>query len=230
MRRVRRLAGLVAAVVLGACEAPAGPGATAQGNTPATPIETAASGFDYYVLALSWSPTYCAEPDNAARDPQQCKARRPFAFVTHGLWPQFERGYPQDCPTEQRDVPAAVTTDMMDIMPSAGLIRHQWRKHGACSGLDPRAFFKAVRAAAQRITIPDAYRAVAAPLRVTGTDVEAAFIAANPGLRADGVAVICRGGRLREVRVCLTPAGALRACGADVADACARTVTMPPVR
>jgi ribonuclease T2 len=56
--------------------------------------------FDYYVLVLSWSPSFCADsaernPEGAARNPQ-C-GPRPFSFVVHGLWPQYEKGYPQFC-------------------------------------------------------------------------------------------------------------------------------------
>ena len=28
---------------------------------------------------------------------EQCEAGRPYAFVVHGLWPQYERGYPEKC-------------------------------------------------------------------------------------------------------------------------------------
>lgn len=47
----------------------------------AVPLGT---GFDFYVLSLSWSPSYCeAEGTDASR--QQCAASRPYAFVVHGL-------------------------------------------------------------------------------------------------------------------------------------------------
>jgi ribonuclease T2 len=49
--------------------------------------------FDYYVLALSWSPTYCASRAGR-RDRQQCGTGRGYAFVVHGLWPQYEKGWP----------------------------------------------------------------------------------------------------------------------------------------
>ena len=47
----------------------------------------------------------------------------------------------------------------------------------------------------------------------------------------DGVIVTCRGGRIEELRICLTPELAPRACAADVlADACSSrgTQAMPP--
>src|SRR5262245_40576168 len=52
--------------------------------------------FDYYLLALSWSPTYCAGLDDGRYDPQcHGRERRPYAFVLHGLWPQFENRWPE---------------------------------------------------------------------------------------------------------------------------------------
>ena len=54
--------------------------------------------FDYYALALSWSPSYCAT--NGGRDPNQCGSGRRLGFVLHGLWPQYEKGYPQSCSRE----------------------------------------------------------------------------------------------------------------------------------
>ena len=100
----------------------------------------AGSGFDFYVLSLSWSPSYCeAEGDNANR--QQCDIGRPYAFVVHGLWPQFERGFPADCDTAEREVDNDTLRSLYDIMPSSGLIRHEWRKHGTCSGLSQHDYF-----------------------------------------------------------------------------------------
>lgn len=187
--------------------------------------------FDYYLLALSWSPTYCADQDNAARDSLQCGTDRRFAFIVHGLWPQNERGYPQDCPTTVQDLPAPLVESMLDIMPAPGLIRHEWRRHGSCTGLAPEAYFATTRQFRDRVVIPTAYRALEAPLQVTGTEVETAFVRANPGLTPDGITVTCGRNRLREVRVCFDKAGAFRACGAEVRDSCASDrVTMPPTR
>src|ERR1044071_584072 len=54
--------------------------------------------FDFYVLALSWSPSFCeaSRERNPNRNDPQCGAR-PYAFVVHGLWPQYERGFPSNC-------------------------------------------------------------------------------------------------------------------------------------
>ena len=81
--------------------------------------------FDYYSLVLSWSPTFCATAQRP--DEQQCNPRdgRRFAFVLHGLWPQYERGFPQDCPSASRPfVPQHTIDRMSGAMPSRGLIIH----------------------------------------------------------------------------------------------------------
>lgn len=188
--------------------------------------------FDYYLLSLSWSPTYCAEPDNAARDPRQCGRERRFSFVVHGLWPQYDRGgWPEHCPTGVRELPAPLTASMLDIMPSPRLVAHQWRKHGACSGLGPQGYFELTRRMRAAVRIPAAYTAPQQTLMVTGADVERAFLAANPGWTPAMVAVQCDDRRLREVRVCFARDGKPRACARDVRDRCGpQKVAMPPVR
>ncbi|WP_333877764.1 hypothetical protein [Methylobacter sp.] len=47
--------------------------------------------FDYYLLTLSWSPEHCAEVKN---DKIQCDGTKPYGFVVHDLWPQYDRDYP----------------------------------------------------------------------------------------------------------------------------------------
>jgi ribonuclease T2 len=189
--------------------------------------------FDYYVLALSWSPTYCAQPESAERAPLQCASDRPFAFIVHGLWPQHERGWPRSCAPGDRgaDVPEALKDDMLDLMPSPALIENQWDRHGTCTGQSQEAYFTATRRFREAIVIPQEFTRLTEPLRITGQAVEDAFLAANSDLSGDGVAVVCNRGRLREVRICLTKGGAPRACGGDVRDTCGEeAVTMPPVR
>ena len=53
--------------------------------------------FDFYVLALSWSPTWCATSEDAATARGNASEGADFGFVVHGLWPQYEAGYPEFC-------------------------------------------------------------------------------------------------------------------------------------
>jgi ribonuclease T2 len=188
------------------------------------------SGFDCYVLSLSWSPSYCeAEGSNANR--QQCAASRPYAFVVHGLWPQFEHGYPQKCGTDDRKVSRQALRRLYDIMPSAGLIIHEWRTHGSCSGLAQSDNFDVLRAAREKIVIPSDFRRLDAYRTLAPGDAEAAFLSANPNLPPDGIAVTCDRHFLREVRICLTKELAFRPCGEIDRRGCRlKKVVMPPVR
>ncbi len=190
--------------------------------------------FDYLVLALSWSPTYCASPDGRDNR-QQCAADRRHAFVVHGLWPQHERGWPEFCATGRTWVPEEVVRSMLDIMPSRNLVIHQWRKHGTCAGMDPDDYFAETRALYERIRIPDRYRTPSTPVVTTPDDLERDFVAANPWLRPDMISVDCGNRRdraaLRGIRLCFGDDLEPRACGANEARQCrARTLVLPPVR
>lgn len=191
-----------------------------------------ASGFDFFVLALSWSPSYCASQGEHANR-QQCGSDTPYGFVVHGLWPQYENGYPSDCPTDRRlSVPRTLSDGMLDIMPSTGLIRHEWAKHGTCSGVSQEDYFTLTRLAFERIAIPDRYRTERDTRPVDPDSVETAFMSVNPGLSPDAVAVTCDRRYIRDVRICLTrDLGAFIACREVDDDGCAKdTAVMPSVR
>ncbi len=228
MRRAVRALALAAAVWAGCWAAPV----HAQSGAPAQRRPDVAGAFDYYLLALSWSPSFCALPGMAAREPRQCGADRRYSFIVHGLWPQYERGWPARCATTQpRDVAPALVAKQLDLMPSPKLVENQWDRHGVCSGLSPEAYFNETRRLRAKIVIPAAFVNPAAPVTLTPAAVRAAFVKANPGLPPTGLVLSCERTRLREVRVCFTRAGAVRACGASVRDRCeAPKVTLPPVR
>lgn len=196
-----------------------------------------AGKFDYYTLVLSWSPTYCAGLEPGRADPQ-CDARgRPYAFVLHGLWPQYENGWPESCPSADKGfVPRAVANRMLDIMPSDKLVFHEYRKHGTCSGLSVDAYFDLSRKLFQKVRIPAMFQTAVGDRTFIGpAELEKAFIAANPGMKADQIAVACGGpgDRLKEVRVCFDKKGAFRSCGGNENEArlCrASRMYVPPVR
>jgi ribonuclease T2 len=185
--------------------------------------------FDLYVLSLSWSPTYCLTDGARRGDQRQCDTARPRAFVLHGLWPQYERGWPEFCWGDRAQrVADGTVVRMLDIMPSPGLVQHQWRKHGTCSGLVPQAYFDTARRAFESITVPERYRTAIGLGRVDVDEVERDFVAANPGLTRDMIAVTCQDGMLDEVRICLSRTLQPRRCAEVNARACrARSVRVP---
>ncbi|TBW34716.1 ribonuclease T [Siculibacillus lacustris] len=169
-----------------------------------------AGDFDFWVLSLSWSPSYCEATGNARHDAQ---CARPFAFVVHGLWPQYERGFPGACDAVVPPPGPDLVRSMLDVMPSPGLIRHEWDKHGTCSGLKAESYFTVIRRLFEKIRIPADYAVADRPRTVAPSEVERAFIAANRGLDPAEISVLCDGRRLQEVRFCLKKdLSAFRAC------------------
>ncbi|WP_112321233.1 ribonuclease T2 family protein [Oceanibium sediminis] len=199
-------------------------------SLPARAEGERAGDFDYYVLALSWTPSWCAH-EGDARDAEQCAPEQGHGFTLHGLWPQYEAGWPSFCRTAERDPTRRQTGAMADIMGSGGLAWYQWKKHGRCSGLDPDAYFDAARRAYDGIARPEVLRALPRAMDIPPEVVEAAFLEANPALKPDGITITCRAGRLQEAQICLTRDLQPRTCGEDVRRDCgARTVLVPPIR
>lgn len=186
--------------------------------------------FDFYVLSLSWSPTYCAMRTDAPRS-RQCESKANFGFVVHGLWPQYERGYPEFCSSrEPRRVPTALGEEMFDIMPSMGLIGHQWRKHGSCTGLSQRDYLATTRRAFDRIRIPERVSDGKARMSLSADEIEQMFVSANPGMTKQGIAAKCEGRQLEEVRICLTTDLRFRDCEEVDRGGCRRDrIELPPI-
>ena len=114
--------------------------------------------FDYYVLALSWQPAFCETRPNktecVSQDENGFDAKN---FVLHGLWPNVRNrgksyGY-CNVPEKFRkrswcDLPAlklskGVRKRLRTFMPGSAscLQRHEWYKHGSCSGLSPDEYY-----------------------------------------------------------------------------------------
>ena len=190
--------------------------------------------FDYFVLALSWSPSYCAG-EAGQNDNHQCAPGRRFAFVVHGLWPQYARGWPEYCATNEVWIPQKLIDGMMDVMPSKKLIIHEWKKHGACSGLSQADYFGSVRQIQGSLRIPARYLSPQAIVTITPEQLVTDFVKSNKGLTADMLSVQCGNARdrarLSELRVCVNKAGSFTACGENETRQCgAKTIVLPPVK
>ena len=208
------------AVLAGILAVFAGFGASAEGER--------AGVFDYYVLSLSWSPTWCALEGDARRSPQ-CDAD--FGWVLHGLWPQYHRGWPSYCPTGTRPPSRGMTDGMADVMGTSGLAWHQWTKHGVCSGLSAADYFALSRNAFGQIARPEVFRRLDRDVTLPASVVEDAFLKANPDLERDMITITCKAGRIQEARICLSRALEPVPCGADVVRDCTlKDALFAPVR
>jgi ribonuclease T2 len=220
--------------------------------------------FDFYLLTLSWSPSFCdasaeraaqagggqnrdaAAPDESAAGTDRASGQtrrsarrnrneqcgdRPYSFVVHGLWPQYERGFPEFCQTPAPRLSRNIVSSMLDLMPSPQLIFHEWDRHGTCSGLSARAYFDNVRRARASVKIPEPYLALQDPLTVTPTEVADAFVKANPGMTRESVSVACDSKRLNEIRICMSKEFKFQECPDVAQRSCRRDkLVMPPVR
>jgi ribonuclease T2 len=193
-----------------------------------------AGAFDYFVLALSWSPSYC-DSSAGQNDASQCSPGRRFAFVVHGLWPQYQNGWPQSCETTESWVSQDEIDLMMPIMPSKKLIIHEWKKHGSCAGVSQSDYFRATRLLFEKVKIPARYLSPTADVITTPEQLVTDFVKTNKGLTADMLSVQCGNSRdrarLSELRVCLDKRGNFSACGGNEARSCrSKQLVMPQVR
>jgi ribonuclease T2 len=219
IRRTSRVAAVVLSLILLSFAA-----ASAQQNAPGQ--RNLPGRFDFYVLALSWSPTYCAEVKERgrARLPQPQCSGRPFAFVVHG-------------PV------AAICARLPVLLPEAGAARRA-RLGGAHARSDaepgarlsrlgpPRHLQRAsLRKARAAVKVPPSYLALDRPITVTPGAVADAFLKANPGLQPADFAVACDQTRLTEVRICLAKDFSFHDCAEVVRRACRRDkLAMPAMR
>lgn len=192
--------------------------------------ESSPGVFDYYVLSLSWSPAFCLQSPDAA----ECNGPRRFGFIAHGLWPQFERGWPEHC-AAGGDVPDSVAQEISDLMPARKLVFHEWSTHGTCSGLDPADYFATVRRAFISVAIPKPLTGPTEAVSRSPQEVVAEFLKANPQFTPQSLAVMCTGQgapRIREVHVCLSRELQPRACSEQVLRAACKAPSMiiPPIR
>ena len=179
--------------------------------------------FDYYLLTLSWSPEHCAEVPS---DKLQCDGGKQYGFVVHGLWPQYNKGYPDSCSTTPA-VPEAVVQAMLPIMPSEKLIQHEWKKHGTCSGEKVGEYFGLIKSAFQTVKIPDAFANPGRQVNTSAAQIRKQFNDSNPNMQ---MAVACKGEYLQEVRLCFDKAMHPKTCSSGVRDHCpASAVIMRPV-
>jgi ribonuclease T2 len=167
------------------------------------------SQFDYYLLALSWSPAFCNSAAGHKADKQlQCST--PMGFVVHGLWPQYNNNdYPHDC-GPVADVPAAVAAIAQHANPpmppgDPQLVNHEWSKHGTCSGLNMQEYFTAIKTSAEKLKIPEIFKAPQNSLNLDAAAITTAFTSINPGLSAEMIHIETdHQGNISGIQVCFS--------------------------
>ena len=196
-----------------------------RGSSPST------GRFDFYVLSLSWSSGFCSTNERGGSG-SQCQIGSNLGFVVHGLWPQYERGFPSDCDASARPPTRAALDVAKGLFPEEGLARYEWRKHGTCSGKPANEYFSDVKFAREKVRIPKEFENLKSEERVGPSDITRAFEEANPRLRPGMMAVGCARGVLQEVRICMTKdLRDFRPCPEVARNSCrSREIRVPPIR
>ena len=128
--------------------------------TPRTPKGQGAkaSGKPAYVFAVAWEPSFCAtRPEKAECAAETAQSFQGSHLVLHGLWPQpygnfyckvseadkrtDRAGHWQDLPEVKLDAAARQALDKAMPGTQSDLDRHEWLKHGTCSGESQQAYF-----------------------------------------------------------------------------------------
>lgn len=174
-----------------------------------------AGQYDYFLLSLSWSPSYCI---THSEDRAQCS--KGYGFVLHGLWPQnTDGGYPENCAPEA-PLPSDAEARGQTLFPSLRLMRHEWQHHGTCSGLDALGYFNTADRALAVVKIPAVFAAPRTSLTMDTAEIVTEFRAANPSVQDNGMIVACNRAELSEVRVCLSKSLVPIECGRGVHSNC----------
>jgi len=206
-------------------------GLAASGMPAAQPgRRTKGGSFDYYVLALSWAPAFCAQAGAAAANQEECAPGHDTGFVVHGLWPQAGAGTnPEFCGKASR-VPKSVINYVIRYMPSPSLIQHEWAAHGVCTGLTAAEYFGAIIETRAAVQIPVQFGAIEKETRETPGQIETQFAAANPGFPPGAFRTSCPRGELQEERICFDKDRKPRACTASAGECRgAEVVIRPPL-
>jgi ribonuclease T2 len=187
--------------------------------------------FDFYVFTLSWSPGFC-DAGGADKSPSQCASGAGAGFVVHGLWPDRAYGAnPENCQYGVA-IPSAALQETVGVYPDEGLARYEYLKHGTCSGLDPQAYFGAVKTLRDAIVVPDALKAPHQAQTIAPDELERAFVAANANLQPANMAITCQRGELIDVRFCVAKTlGAFANCPKVAGHTChASSISIAPLR
>ena len=181
--------------------------------------------FDYYLLSLSWAPTFCA--GHPADHSRECQVGGHAAFVLHGLWPQANSGQPPMSCTPPSPVSKSTVDHMLNFMPTRSLIQHEWEKHGTCSGLSPQDYFAKVEQAFKAVKVPDRYPNLAHQQTFNVPDVEKSFADFNQAPE-NAFRISCHAGGLVGLEICLSKDLEYQACTTNVQECPVNRISLPP--
>jgi ribonuclease T2 len=220
---------LLISLVLAACH-PNGP----------TPMPEPTGGdFGFYLLAMTWAPSFCCLEPTKQQCTQLAGSYAAEHLTLHGLWPNFTdeqsrgrpRAWPQFCDRyahcEQAEdatcaPDVAVPPELAHYAPGyvtddGAMATHEWSKHGSCTTLDASGYFTAELVGILHVPNHDALVAS------IGKDLPRDELQRAFGVPAESVVLGCDAHcRLTQVGFCLAKDGQDLPTGAIP---CTRNVT-----
>ncbi len=119
---------------------------------------------DYYMLSLSYSPSFCAATQRKygeipANLQYQCNPKAHFGWVVHGLWPQNGSAkrisdHPRFCQGDLPPLPEKLIEQYLPISPGKKLLQGEWEKHGACAFRTASDYFYMEKALFNSLKLP----------------------------------------------------------------------------
>lgn len=192
----------------------------APAQEPAPPSAVAAG----WTISFSWSPEFCKR--NLGSKELQCLQEH--YFVLSGLAPRFE-GLAPAC--QDDSLPRELLPRALDVMHNEVRLKKAWRTQGACSGLGAAEYVLQLERAQRRVSMPDLFRQTPREgLQLPQDEFRQALLRDNPGLRADAVALQCRGDWLESIDVCVDGGFGFRACPAPQRSDCPDRLRLRPIR
>jgi ribonuclease T2 len=164
-------------------------------------------GFDYYVLALSWEPEFCA---TSYSESEACR-NRSFGFVLHGLWPDQESGQAAANCAAGSPLSAGITSRLLPLMASTSLIQHEWASHGTCMGVSKEDWATTLARAYESFKTPEVFL-TREQVHISTAECIDRIQKANPGFKRESLLIVTSGIYLRELRICLNKDLSARSC------------------
>lgn len=165
-----------------------------------------------YLLALSWSPTYCLYKDPYGKQ-SQCYKNLPqkYRFIVHGLWPQSTKlqvgkseNHLNYCKNVDKQISNQIVEDYFYLMPSSGLMRHQWEKHASCGNFTQQTYFKTIEDLYKKFQISKLFQTIKTTKTLNLSDLLNHITHQIPNISSENIVVACYKKHLSEIRICLT--------------------------
>jgi ribonuclease T2 len=185
----------------------------------------------YYTLSISLAPALCQlHPEN--RQLRVCQEG--YSVMVQGFWPEHEDGRKlRNCSKDSPDLSPVQERVLEKVMPDDPVRVREWQRHGSCTGMSAREYFRALMASANRLRLPQLISKEGRDQVVERNQLVAEIMKINAGLPEKGIYLRCSqdgaNPTLTELRVCYKPGGQFTECVTSFRPNCPSSVVIRAV-